>query len=226
MSPVILSPSIIAADVGRLEEQVREAIGAGAEWIHIDVIDGHFAPNITIGPLVVDALKPVCNETGTLLDVHLMIENPDRYLEAFVDAGADNLTVHLEACRHLHRTVHRIRSLGPRAGVAINPSTPLSSLEEILPDLDLVLVMSVNPGFSFQKYIPASTDKIRRLRNMLNQIASRAHIEVDGGVNESNILEIVNAGADVVVAGGAVFGGARGIAENVKALRDALVLEA
>jgi len=213
-----LAPSILSADFARLGEQVQAAEAAGADWIHVDVMDGHFVPPITIGSLVVEALRPI---TSLPLDVHLMIEQPERQLADFAKAGADYLTVHVETCPHLHRTIQQIKELGVKAGVTLNPATPLSALTEILPEVDLVLVMSVNPGFGGQAYIPSSTAKIVRLRQMLDDIGSIAEIQVDGGVKAHNAAEIAGAGATVLVAGSAVFNAKASIAENIAALRRA-----
>jgi ribulose-phosphate 3-epimerase len=197
-----IAPSILSADFSRLGEEVRAVDRAGADYIHVDVMDGHFVPNITIGPLVVDALRKV---TDKPLDVHLMIEKPDRYIVDFAAAGADIITVHQEAAAHLHRTVQLIRSLGKKAGVSINPATPVDTLDVILDELDLVLVMSVNPGFGGQAFIPSALDKIRALRQRITQRCLATELQVDGGVKVDNIREVVTAGADVLVAGSAVF---------------------
>lgn len=198
-----IAPSILSADFARLGEEVRAIETGGADYVHVDVMDGRFVPNITIGPLVVEAVRKV---SGLPLDVHLMIADPDRYIADFAAAGADIITVHAEASVHLHRTVQLIRSLGKKAGVSINPATPSSVLDVILDDLDLVLVMSVNPGFGGQSFIPSSLRKIEALRSEIDRRRLNVELEVDGGVKTGNIREIAAAGADVFVAGSAVFG--------------------
>ena len=219
MKRVKIAPSILSADFARLGQQVSEAEAAGAGYIHIDVMDGHFVPNITVGPLVVEAVRGV---TSLPLDVHLMIEKPDRYVEAFCAAGADILTVHVETCPHLHRTVQRIKELGCRAGVTLNPSTPVVALEEIVAYVDLVLVMTVNPGYGGQSFIESTLSKIERVRAMLDQVDSRADLEVDGGIDPQTAPSVVGAGADVLVAGSAIFGSTEGIAKAVARLRAAV----
>lgn len=213
-----IAPSILSADFSRLGEQLTACENGGADWIHCDVMDGHFVPNITFGPFVVSAANKV---THLPLDVHLMIEKPDQYIPDFIKAGADIVTVHQEAVPHLHRTAHLIRSLGAKPGVSINPSTPISVLEEILPFIDLVLIMSVNPGFGGQTFIKESVRKIQKLRNMANDLNPNLIIEVDGGIAPDTIQSVVDAGADVLVAGSAVFKYANP-AEGIKLLRDAV----
>ncbi|MBI5073976.1 MAG: ribulose-phosphate 3-epimerase [Nitrospirae bacterium] len=197
-----IAPSILSADFMRLGEEIRAAEEAGADLLHIDIMDGHFVPNITIGPAVVTAIRKI---TKLPLDVHLMIEDPDKYLSDFVRAGADYLTVHAEAAVHLHRTVQGIRETGIKAGVSINPATPVSVLECIIDDIDLVLLMSVNPGFGGQKFIPATMEKIRKAGEMIRVSGSRAVIEIDGGVKQDNAKEIADAGAQILVMGSAFF---------------------
>jgi len=211
-----IAPSILSADFTCLGDQVTEAEAAGADYIHIDVMDGHFVPNITIGPLIVKAAR---RSTSLPLSVHLMIEGPERYLQAFADAGADIITVHVETCPHLHRTIQHIRSLGKRAGVAINPATPPAALDEIVDDLDLILIMSVNPGFGGQSFIERSVHKIGAVRVTLDQRGSEADLSVDGGIKPGTAERVVRAGANVLVAGSAIFGAPEGIGPAIAQLR-------
>ena len=212
---VLVSPSLLSCDFGRLAEEVRAVESAGADWIHVDVMDGRFVPNLTLGPVVVEAIKKAATRP---LDVHLMIVEPEKYIDAFVKAGADVLTVHVEACPHLHRVLQQIRHAGARPSVVLNPATPLSAVEEVLGDVDMVLLMSVNPGFGGQGFIPATVDKVRRLRALLDARGLSTEIEVDGGINADTARQVVEAGASVLVAGSYVFG-ARDYAEAIRSLR-------
>ncbi len=212
-----LAPSILSADFARLGEQVQEADAAGADYIHVDVMDGHFVPNITMGPHIVAAIRPV---TRLPLDVHLMIESPEKYVSAFADAGADIITVHQEACAHLHRVVEQIKETGKRAGVAINPATPIATLEEILPFVDLVLVMTVNPGFGGQAFIETMPQKIAATRKMIDARKLKVELEVDGGIHAETALIVVTAGAEVLVAGSAIFNSRTSVKEAINRLRE------
>ncbi len=213
-----LAPSILSADFARLGQQIDEVARAGADYVHVDVMDGHFVPNITIGAPVVASIR---RATTLPLDVHLMIEHPERYVSQFAQAGADIVTVHAEASAHLHATIRLIKELGAKAGVSLNPPTPLAVIEEFLPHVDLVLIMSVNPGFGGQSFMPETLPKIANMRKLLNNRELRAELEVDGGINADNAPAIVEAGADILVAGNSIFGAQEGIGAAIRRLREA-----
>ena len=214
---VKIAPSILSSDFGRLAEQVIEAEEAGADWIHVDVMDGSFVPNITIGPAVTEAVR---SATDLPVDVHLMINNPDQHLEAFADAGADYLTVHQEACVHLHKTIDAIRDMNVRPGITLNPAPSIGTIEDIIYYVDLVLVMSVNPGFGGQSFIPSSIERIKKLKDLIRRRGlTGVELEVDGGLNENTAASVVNAGSSVLVAGSAVYGHPEGVAEAIRRLR-------
>ncbi|MFT3890037.1 MAG: ribulose-phosphate 3-epimerase [Anaerolineales bacterium] len=219
MTKYVISPSILSADFSRLGEEIRTCEAAGADWIHVDVMDGHFVPNITMGPFIVEHCRRI---TNLPLDVHLMIEQPERYLEAFAKAGASGLTVHVETCPHLHQTLQTIKSLGCKAGVVLNPGTPVAAMDAVLHLADLVLVMTVNPGYSGGKFVPESFERVAEVRKRLNAIGSSAWLEVDGGINAENISRMIDAGATAFVAATAVFKHAGGAAAGINALKDVI----
>ncbi|MBK9603288.1 MAG: ribulose-phosphate 3-epimerase [Anaerolineales bacterium] len=220
MNKFLLAPSIIAADFTHIADEIAACESAGADWLHVDVMDGHFVPTITVGPLFTEACK---RATKLPIDVHLMISEPEKYLEAFAKAGANNITVHVETCPDLTGTVKKIKSLGCTAGITLNPATPASALDSALPFADLVLVMSVVPGYSGQVFMPEMIGKAEEIRNKLNALRSKAHLEVDGGMSEKTIPLMVQAGANVFVAGNAVFKHPQGVGQGIKALRASVV---
>lgn len=215
----VLAPSILSADFLQLGEAIKACCDAGLDWFQLDIMDGHFVPNISFGPLVVKACR---RATDAFLDVHLMISEPDRYLEAFASAGADSLTIHYEAATHLHHTISRIHALGMKVGVALNPGTPVNVLDEVVNQIDMILVMTVNPGFAGQKFIPGSPDKIKRARSYLDDRGAQAHLQVDGGINVDTARMAADAGANVFVAASAIFQHPAGIAAGIEALREAI----
>jgi ribulose-phosphate 3-epimerase len=219
LTDYLIAPSILAAEFTHLADQIAACEAAGADWIHVDVMDGHFVPNLTMGPFIVEACKRV---TKLPLDVHLMIEKPEQYLEAFAKAGASGLTVHVETCPHLYRTMEQIRSLGCRAGVTLNPGTPVSAIVPVIHLADLVLVLSVNPGFSGQAFLPESIGKVADVRKRLDDLGSAADLEVDGGLAANTLPLVKNAGANAFVAGNAVFKHPKGIQAGIRALREAI----
>jgi ribulose-phosphate 3-epimerase len=213
-----IAPSILSADFARIAEEISRVEAAGADMIHVDVMDGHFVPNFTIGPPIVNAIRKV---TKLPLDVHLMMTNPDDFIPEFIDAGSNYLTVHVETCPHLHRTIQSIRERGAKAGVTLNPATPLVTVEEILPEADLLLIMSVNPGFGGQSFIPGALEKLKQARKIINERGLKVELEVDGGVKPDNIASLSKAGADIFVAGSAIFG-SKDYKETIQRMRKAI----